>query len=154
SRPSLSGRTRRSDPEGLQAVPRRAPADLARRFLPEIASGGTSPEIMFHYPAPMTSRSPRPALPRRFRSATPIVLAWLLSFVATPDAQTSILYEYIPPDPTDDVSFSATTLDGDLPAAIQTPSGVATAPDPQRPPGKDRVYGGAGIEDGPNATYG
>jgi hypothetical protein len=64
-----------------------------------------------------------------------------------------VLHEYIPPDPADDIPFSATTLDGDLPAAIQTPSGVATAPDPRRPPGNDRVYGESGVDDGPSATF-
>lgn len=65
----------------------------------------------------------------------------------------SILHEFIPPDPTEDISFAATTLDGDLPAAIQTPSGVATAPDPARPPSAEHVYNGATTDDSPNSTY-
>lgn len=65
----------------------------------------------------------------------------------------SILHEFIPPDPTEDISFAATTLDGNLPAAIQTPSGVATAPDPQRPPSSDHVYTGATTDDSPGSTY-
>ena len=62
------------------------------------------------------------------------------------DAQSSILHEFLPPDPTEDVSLAATTLDGDLPAAVQTPSGIVTAPDPQRAPDRDHVYGGATTE--------
>jgi hypothetical protein len=65
----------------------------------------------------------------------------------------SILHEFIPPNPGEDISFSATTLDGDLPAAIQTPSGIATAPDPQKPPSTEHVYSGATTDDSPGSTY-
>lgn len=64
-----------------------------------------------------------------------------------------ILHEFIPPNPGEDISFAATTLDGDLPAAIQTPSGIATAPDPQKPPSTEHVYSGATTDDSPNSTY-
>src|SRR6202008_1048512 len=46
-----------------------------------------------------------------------------------------------------------TTLEGDLPAAIQTPSGVSTAPDPKSPPAADHVYGGTTTADSPDSTY-
>ncbi|HVY46675.1 MAG TPA: transglutaminase-like domain-containing protein [Minicystis sp.] len=72
---------------------------------------------------------------------------------ADADPQGSILHEFIPPDPNEDVSFAATTLDGDLPAAIQTPSGVATAPDPRKPPVESHVYGGTTSDDSPDSTY-
>lgn len=65
----------------------------------------------------------------------------------------SMLHEFIPPDATEDISFAATTLDGDLPAAIQTPSGIATAPDPQKPPSTEHVYGGTTTDDSPDSTY-
>lgn len=65
----------------------------------------------------------------------------------------SMLHEFIPPDPSEDVSFATTTLDGDLPAAIQTPSGIATAPDPQKPPSTEHVYGGTTTDDSPDSTY-
>lgn len=68
-------------------------------------------------------------------------------------AQSVVLHEFVPPDPKEDVSFATTTLDGDLPAAIQTPSGVATAPDPQRPPDQQKTYGGATLDDGPDSTF-
>ena len=77
------------------------------------------------------------------------------ALVASAYAETpgSILHEFIPPDPGEDVSFAATTLEGDLPAAIQTPSGLATAPDPRKSPGADHVYGGATTDDSPDSTY-
>jgi hypothetical protein len=65
----------------------------------------------------------------------------------------SVLHEFIPPDPGDDVTYAATTLEGDLPAAIQTPSGLATAPDPRQQPSGDHVYGGATTDDTPDSSY-
>ena len=64
-----------------------------------------------------------------------------------------VLHEFIPPNAGEDISFAATTLDGDLPAAIQTPSGIATAPDPQKPPSTEHVYSGATTDDSPGSTY-
>jgi hypothetical protein len=83
-----------------------------------------------------------------------MLLVAISAAVAGPaDAQSSILHEFVPPDPNEDVSFAATTLEGDLPAAIQTPSGLSTAPDPRRPPGADHVYSGATTDDSPDSTY-
>jgi hypothetical protein len=45
-----------------------------------------------------------------------------------------VLHEPIPPDPREDVALSV-SLDGELPAAIQTPRGLVAAPDPARPIG-------------------
>jgi len=47
-------------------------------------------------------------------------------------AEKQILHEQIAPDPRDDLAQSV-SLDGDLPAAIETPSGIVAAPDPRRP---------------------
>lgn len=69
------------------------------------------------------------------------------------DAQSPLLHEFIPPDPAEDVEFAATLLDGDLPAAMQTPSGITTAPDPRRPPDSSHLYDAADPEDAPDATY-
>jgi hypothetical protein len=83
-------------------------------------------------------------------------IALLLGFGAAlpADAQSSILHELLPPDPTEDVAFATTTLDGDLPAAIQTSSGVATAPDLAKPTAaSDHIYGGATTDDSPDARY-
>jgi hypothetical protein len=99
---------------------------------------------------------PSPLPSRLRRLASPFfVVAAAAALMATARADTlgSVLHEYIPPDPGEDVSFAATTLEGDLPAAIQTPSGLATAPDPRRSPAADHVYGGATTDDGPDSTY-
>jgi len=69
------------------------------------------------------------------------------------DTQGSLLHEYVPPDPKEDVSLAATTLDGDLPAALETRSGVATAPDPSRAPDNKNLYSGGTTDDGPDSTY-
>lgn len=82
-----------------------------------------------------------------------LLLAAGLAASVGADAQSSILHELIPPDPAEDVSLAATTLDGELPAAVQTPSGVVTAPDPQRAPDSEHVYGGATTDDSPDARY-
>lgn len=65
----------------------------------------------------------------------------------------SPLHEFVAPDPNEDVSFAATTLDGNLPAALDTPSGIATAPDPTRPPDAKNLYSGGTSDDSPNSTY-
>ena len=44
------------------------------------------------------------------------------------------LHEVIPADPKEDVAMGV-ALDGDLPAAIHTPRGLVSAPDPARPTG-------------------
>jgi transglutaminase-like putative cysteine protease len=54
-----------------------------------------------------------------------------------------VLHEPIPPDPREDLAMHV-ALDGDLPAAIQTPSGVLSAPDPRAPTSSsDSAYGSA-----------
>lgn len=78
----------------------------------------------------------------------------VLSFGLLPAvADGPVLHERLPPDPGEDLSFGTTTLEGDLPAALQTPSGLATAPDPRLPPDPRRSYAGGGTDDGPDATY-
>jgi hypothetical protein len=96
---------------------------------------------------------PSRALLALVRRLLPLLLLVLLAVTAMADEPGTILHEYIPPDPHEDVSFAATTLDGDLPAAVQTPSGVATAPDPRRAPVADHAYGGATTDDSPDSTY-
>ncbi|MGK4006637.1 transglutaminase domain-containing protein [Sorangium sp. So ce1036] len=101
---------------------------------------------------PPAASAPRGRLGGRARGLVAFALACAVSPLA--DAQGSLLHEFIPPDPEEDVSLATTTLDGGLPAAIQTPSGLATAPDPQRPPGsQQQVYGSAGSDAGPDASY-
>jgi hypothetical protein len=58
-----------------------------------------------------------------------------LALFVTSDARGAngpILHEPIAPDPHEDIALSV-ALDGDLPAAIDTPNGVVTAPDPRAP---------------------
>ena len=70
---------------------------------------------------------------RRFRSALFVVALSVL--VALPaDAYDPVLHEFIPPDDGEDLAMSVTTAEGDLPAAIDTPSGIVRAPDTQRAP--------------------
>lgn len=88
--------------------------------------------------------------------ARPIpALALLVAFAVAPPAVADgpILHVFVPPDPDEDVSLAATTLDGNLPAAIETPSGLATAPDPQRPPDPAKMYTGGTTDDTPESTY-
>ncbi|AUX40829.1 hypothetical protein SOCE26_022300 [Sorangium cellulosum] len=112
---------------------------------------------------PLPAARPRLALPpapaairRRLAGRARGLLAFALACAVSPlaDAQGSLLHEFIPPDPTEDVSLATTTLDGGLPAAIRTPSGLATAPDPQRPPGEQQqVYSNVGADASPDASY-
>jgi hypothetical protein len=92
---------------------------------------------------------------RRARAATwaCAALGALLALSGVADAQAVVLHEFVAEDPKEDITFSATTLDGDLPAAIQTPSGVATAPDPRRPPKNDHVYATSASDDSVDSTY-
>ncbi len=64
--------------------------------------------------------------------------------------QSSLLHEFIPPDPNEDVSVGATTLDGNFPAALDTPSGPAAAPDPRKPPDPNNLYA---ADDSSDSTY-
>ncbi|WP_437783136.1 transglutaminase-like domain-containing protein [Sorangium sp. So ce1097] len=112
-----------------------------------------SPPAARPHPAPPPDVSaPRRRRGGRARSLLVFALACAVSPLA--DAQGSLLHEFIAPDPAEDVSLATTTLDGGLPAAIQTPSGLATAPDPQRPPStQQQVYSNVGSDAGPEASY-
>jgi hypothetical protein len=91
--------------------------------------------------------------PLRARAGAVLGLGLVLAASVAAHAQGVVLHEFVPPDPKEDVSFSTTTLDGDLPAAIQTPSGVATAPDPRQPPDAQKPYSGSTVDDSPDSTY-
>jgi hypothetical protein len=60
-----------------------------------------------------------------------------LTFALEADAS-PILHERIQPDPRDDIAMRV-VLDGNIPAAIKTPSGVVVAPDPRRPVGPPKA---------------
>jgi transglutaminase-like putative cysteine protease len=53
-----------------------------------------------------------------------------------------VVHEPIPPDPREDLALHV-ALEGDLPAALQTPSGLVSAPDPRQPPPAGGVAYGA-----------
>lgn len=98
----------------------------------------------------------------RWSAALAALLLVAMAFAGPAGAQSSpaptiqqgqVLHEFVPADPGEDVSFAATTLEGDLPAAVQTPSGIATAPDPRKPPSGDHVYSGGTTDDSPDSTY-
>lgn len=95
-------------------------------------------------------------MPGTMKRAAPIpAIALLIAFAVVPHASAdgAMLHVFVAPDPDEDVSLAATTLDGNLPAAINTPSGIATAPDPQRPPDPDKMYVGGSTDDSPDSTY-
>ena len=98
-------------------------------------------------------RTLRTSATRRLLAALLAVLLPVLLGVVPAGAEGPILHELLPPDPSEDVAFGTTTIDGDLPAAIQTPSGLATAPDPRRGPDPRRTYAGGTTDDGPETTY-
>lgn len=83
----------------------------------------------------------------------PFLLAAVVASSGVVDAQSSILHEFVPEDAAEDLSFATTTIDGDLHAAVKTPSGIATAPDPRRPPDARSLYGGTTMDDSPDSTY-
>ena len=83
----------------------------------------------------------------------------LLLLAATPPAiaqrglGSPTLHEPIPPDPREDVALSI-ALEGDLPAAIDTPRGLVSAPDPARPFGSGEApYSPVPKSDAPGATF-
>lgn len=65
-----------------------------------------------------------------------------------------VLHTYFEADPAEDLAFSATTPDGRLPAAIETPSGTVPAPDTMRQPSPNEpAYGGSSTPGSVDATY-
>jgi hypothetical protein len=71
----------------------------------------------------------------------------LLGAAVVADAQSTQLHEFIPPDPAEDLELAATTTDGELPAALETQSGIVRAPDATQPPSDAGVYGSDGSDD-------
>jgi hypothetical protein len=71
------------------------------------------------------------------------------------DRTRPVEHEPIAPNPADDVLFGL-RIDGDLPGAIETPSGLVTAPDPREPvplgTPAPRTTQLAGHDEGPSAT--
>jgi hypothetical protein len=63
-----------------------------------------------------------------------------------------ILHEFIPADPEEDLELRATTPDGRMPAAIETPSGVVGAPTERRDE-PQVAYGGNATPDSIDSSY-
>jgi hypothetical protein len=65
-----------------------------------------------------------------------------------------VLHEFFEPNPSEDLALSATTPSGDMPAAIETPSGLVSAPDATRTPAPTEVaYGGTSTPESADASY-
>ena len=91
------------------------------------------------------------ALP--FRCLLAMVSAGVL-FASSAAGQSVVLHEYFEPDDEEDLLLRATTLDGTMPVAIETPSGVIRAPQTMgSPQTAAKVYGGASTPDSPDAAY-
>jgi hypothetical protein len=93
------------------------------------------------------------------RAARRRVLALLCGSLAVAVALPAVAYEpvvheFIPPDDREDLNLSVTTTDGDLPAAIDPPSGVVRAPDTTRAPAADEpAYGEASAPSAPDPVF-
>ncbi len=68
-------------------------------------------------------------------------------------AAAPILHERFEPDAADDIRRGARTAGGQMPAAMDTPSGVVRAPDESQTPRPSSVYGGDPASQGTSATY-
>ncbi len=88
--------------------------------------------------SPMRRRRARLALLVALGAVSPL-LARLPIAIARPDAP--VLHERVPPDAREDLALSV-ALDGQLPAAIRTPSGILSTPDPrEKPRPSEPTYG-------------
>lgn len=97
------------------------------------------------------SGTTRPARSWRWLALVLVVLALAPPAVAQRRGPT--LHEPIPPDPREDVALSV-ALEGDLPAAINTPRGLVPAPDPARPVGTgDAPYSPTPKSDAPSDKF-
>jgi Transglutaminase-like superfamily len=78
----------------------------------------------------------------------------LFSVALTALAEGPLLHEYIEPNVAEDVAFSATTQDGAMPAALDTPSGLVPAPETAgRKPKGEHAYGGNATPDSIDASF-
>ncbi len=89
----------------------------------------------------------------RRRSVRRLTLA-LFGFAVVAHAQQPLLHEYIEPNAAEDVELSATTQDGAMPAALETESGIVSAPraKPRRGRG-EHAYGGNATPDSIDASF-
>jgi hypothetical protein len=89
---------------------------------------------------------------RAWALLVPVVLV-ALAPAATAQKRGPVLHEQIPADPREDVAL-AVSLDGELPAAINTPRGLVSAPDPAKPIGAgESPYGASPRGDVPDQSF-
>jgi hypothetical protein len=70
------------------------------------------------------------------------------------DAAAPVVHEWFDPNPEEDLRYDATTIDGTMPAALQTQSGIVPAPSNfRRPYAMQSAYGGDSTPDSMDATY-
>jgi len=87
------------------------------------------------------------------RSARRLSLA-LFGFAVVAHAQSPMLHEYFEPSAAEDVQLSATTQDGAMPAALETQSGVVSAPrSGERKSRTEHAYGGNATPDSIDASF-
>jgi hypothetical protein len=85
-------------------------------------------------------------------------LVALVGTLVAPPLRTAVagpvVHELIEPDAVEDLAVQATTQSGALPAALDTPSGPVTAPDPRRAPNPQQpAYGGSSTPSSRDAEY-
>ena len=90
---------------------------------------------------------------RRLRFRPKFYALAILVFALPALADGPIVHEYIPPDASEDLRMGATTQDGQMPAAIDTKSGVLAAPAEQRSAPSQVAYGGSATPDSIDASY-
>jgi transglutaminase-like putative cysteine protease len=90
---------------------------------------------------------------RRQRSFLYVVGALAVGLAAPRSlADGPVLHEFIPPDPSEDLTLRATTPDGRMAAAVNTPSGAVPAPG-ERNERPEVAYGGSSTPDSVDASY-
>jgi hypothetical protein len=92
---------------------------------------------------------------RSARSVACLALALVVSTAGAARAAGPVLHERVPSDPAEDARLGV-AIDGDLPAALSTPSGLVTAPDPHRmpsAPGESNAADSALTNAAPNARF-
>ncbi|MBX3186045.1 MAG: transglutaminase domain-containing protein [Labilithrix sp.] len=90
---------------------------------------------------------------RRWLLAIPAMLSVAAAPPAGAQRRAAVLHERIAPDAREDIALSV-SLDGDLPAAIDTPRGPVSAPDPARPIGSgESPYNNKPRSDVPDGSF-
>ena len=93
-------------------------------------------------------------LPRLVRRPGSSVVLTVVLVSAHVGADGPVLHEYIPPDPAEDLLLEATTVGGKFPAAIDTPSGVVSAPDVRKSPhSSEMAYGSSSTPTSRDSKY-